>query len=86
MSKKENPKIDKNELKRLMREEKSKRIESPLAKYNALGQLLCVICNQVIKSELFWSSHLNSKAHLNQIETLKSSTKKVKQFETLIQF
>ena len=77
MSKKDNskPKVDKNELKRLMREDKGKRIESPLAKYNALGQLLCVICNQVIKSELFWSSHLNSKAHLQQIEALKSSTK-----------
>ena len=66
------------ELKRLMREEKAKRIESPLAKYNLIGQLMCVICNQVIKSELFWSAHLNSKSHLQQIEALKTSSNKPK--------
>lgn len=68
-------KVDKNELKRLMREEKAKRIESPLAKYNSIGQLTCVICNQIIKSELFWTAHINGKAHLQQVELLKASTK-----------
>jgi Zinc-finger double-stranded RNA-binding len=68
-------KVDKHELKRLMREEKAKRIESPLAKYNNLGQLTCVVCNQTVKSELFWTAHLNSKGHLQQIEALKSSSK-----------
>ena len=57
-----------------MREEKPK-IESPLAKYNSIGQLMCVVCNQVIKSELFWSAHINGKSHLQQIEALKSAVK-----------
>lgn len=50
----------------------SKRIESPLAKYNSLGQLTCIICNQIIKSELIWNAHLNSKLHLENKQKLKS--------------
>jgi zinc finger protein 830 len=84
MSGKTTSKVDKNELKRLMREEKGKKIESPLAKYNSIGQLLCVICNQVIKSELFWSAHVNSKSHLQQIEALKTTTAKSKAAATKV--
>lgn len=49
-----------------------KRIESPLAKYNSIGQLTCIICNQVVKSELIWNAHLNSKQHLENKNKLKS--------------
>ena len=49
-----------------------KRIESPLAKYNSIGQLTCIVCNQVIKSELLWNAHINTKAHLENKAKLKS--------------
>jgi zinc finger protein 830 len=54
----------------------SKRIESPLAKYNSIGQLTCLVCNQVVKSENFWNAHLNSKTHLENKNKLKSQLTK----------
>lgn len=48
-----------------------RRIESPIAKYNAVGQLTCIICNQVVKSELVWNAHINSKSHLDAKNQLK---------------
>ncbi len=36
----------------------TKRIESPLAKYNSAGQLFCVLCNIQIKNEMFWTGEL----------------------------
>ncbi len=50
----------------------SKKIESPFAKYNSIGQLTCIVCNQVIKSEFVWNAHLNSKTHLENKNALKS--------------
>ena len=50
----------------------SKKIESPMAKYNSIGQLTCIICNQVVKSELVWNAHLNSKQHIQNKQKLKS--------------
>ena len=55
---------------------KAKRIESPFAKYNSIGQLTCVICNQVVKSESLWNAHLNSKSHLENKNKLKSKLTK----------
>lgn len=49
----------------------TKRIESPIAKYNSVGQLTCVICNQVVKSELVWNAHINGKSHLEAKNQLK---------------
>lgn len=77
-------KLDKNELKRLMKEEKSKRIDSPLAKYNSYGQLTCILCSTIIKSELYWSAHLNSKTHLEHVKTLKDQSKDQKTTTLLI--
>lgn len=48
-----------------------KRIESPLAKYNSIGQLSCIICNQAVKSEVLWNAHLNSKTHLSNKNQMK---------------
>ena len=48
-----------------------KRIESPIAKYNSTGQLTCIVCNQVVKSELMWNAHINSKSHLEAKNQLK---------------
>lgn len=50
----------------------SKKIESPFAKYNSTGQLTCIICNQVVKSELVWNAHVNSRSHLENKNKLKS--------------
>ena len=54
----------------------SKRIESPLAKYNPIGQLTCLVCNQVVKSENLWNAHLNSKTHLDNKNKLKTQLTK----------
>lgn len=54
----------------------SKRIESPLAKYNSIGQLTCLVCNQVVKSENLWNAHLNSKTHLDNKNKLKTQLTK----------
>ncbi len=48
-----------------------KRIDSPMAKYSSNGLLSCVVCNQVIKSELVWTAHLNSKTHSENKKRIK---------------
>lgn len=49
----------------------AKKIESPLAKYNG-DKLICIVCNQVVKSELVWNAHVNSKLHFENKNKLKS--------------
>uniref|UniRef100_A0A182QET8 Zinc finger protein 830 n=1 Tax=Anopheles farauti TaxID=69004 RepID=A0A182QET8_9DIPT len=82
-------KFSQQELRRIMTETKaakqqqlgdgaSKRIESPLAKYNDAGQLTCVLCRSVVRSEAVWKVHINSKQHKENVE----SAKKLK--ETLV--
>ncbi|XP_011402561.1 PREDICTED: zinc finger protein 830-like [Amphimedon queenslandica] len=61
----------------LMKEKKAKRnavprIDHPLAKYNSVGQLTCVICTVTIKSELLWQTHLQSKTHKQNVIELKT--------------
>nr|XP_029732778.1 zinc finger protein 830-like [Aedes albopictus] len=55
----------------------SKRIESPLAKYNDAGQLTCILCNSVVRSEAVWKVHINSKQHKENIEQAKKLKEKV---------
>lgn len=50
----------------------AKKIDSPFAKYNSADQLTCIICNQVVKSELVWNAHVNSRSHLENKNKLKS--------------
>lgn len=67
----------KTDFKQLASMDKStKKIESPFAKYNSIGQLTCIICNQVVKSELMWNAHLNSKTHIENKNNLKSKLTK----------
>lgn len=47
--------------------ESLKKIESPLAKYSANGELTCIVCSSVVKSEAVWSIHINSKQHKENI-------------------
>ena len=46
-----------------------------LVRYNSLGQLLCVICNQQVKSNILWTSHLKSRRHKDSVASLKASQK-----------
>ncbi|XP_050101096.1 zinc finger protein 830 [Anopheles aquasalis] len=75
-------KYSQQELRRIMSETKAKqlqqpvdgntkRIDSPLAKYNDAGQLLCVLCRSVVRSEAVWKVHINSKQHKENIELAK---------------
>ncbi|XP_067861302.1 zinc finger protein 830 [Heptranchias perlo] len=70
--------VNQQELRRLMREKQrkaagSKRIESPLAKYNNLGHLSCVLCSIPIKNELLWQTHILGKQHKENLEKLKTT-------------
>ncbi|XP_058792425.1 zinc finger protein 830 [Phymastichus coffea] len=75
-------KISKEELRRAMLEAKKKqggvkKIESPLARYNELNQLTCVLCKTVIKSETVWPVHLNSKTHKDNVLVIKQTKEKL---------
>ncbi|XP_041970938.1 26S proteasome non-ATPase regulatory subunit 5-like [Aricia agestis] len=64
------------EMRRLMLERKNKdkkpqKINNPLAKYNNLGQLTCILCSSIVRSENVWQVHLNSKQHRENIEKAK---------------
>ncbi|XP_053570569.1 zinc finger protein 830 [Bombina bombina] len=70
--------VQQEELRRLMKAKQretavKKRIESPLAKYNSLGQLSCVVCNAYIKSELLWQAHILGKQHKEKVAELKGT-------------
>lgn len=56
----------------------TKRIDHPFAKYNSVDQIVCVVCNTVIKSGLLWPAHLQSRQHKEKLTQVKPST------ETLI--
>lgn len=63
------------EMRRLMAERKKKdtqptKIDNPLAKYSA-GQLMCILCSSVVRSEKAWPVHLNSKQHKENVEQAK---------------
>ncbi|XP_055324039.1 zinc finger protein 830 [Sitodiplosis mosellana] len=74
-------KYTQNDLRRLMAEQKAKTapktttttINSPLAKYNDLGQLMCILCKSVVRSEDVWKVHLNTKLHKQNVELAKKS-------------
>ncbi|KAJ0178733.1 hypothetical protein K1T71_005508 [Dendrolimus kikuchii] len=65
-----------DEMRRLMAERKKKdlkpmKIDNPLAKYNSAGQLICMLCSSVIRSEHVWQVHINSKQHRENVEQAK---------------
>ncbi|KAM6164789.1 zinc finger protein 830 [Rhynchocyon petersi] len=70
--------VNQEELRRLMKEKQRsstnrKRIESPFAKYNRLGQLSCALCNTSVKSELLWQTHVLGKQHRERVAELKGT-------------
>ena len=40
--------------------------------YASNGQLLCILCDSVVRSEAVWSVHINSKKHRENIVNVKS--------------
>ncbi|XP_072940134.1 26S proteasome non-ATPase regulatory subunit 5-like [Epargyreus clarus] len=65
-----------DQMRRLMAERKNKdkkpvQINNPLAKYNSSGQLTCVLCSSVVRSENVWQVHINSKQHRTNVEQAK---------------
>ncbi|XP_022919560.2 zinc finger protein 830 [Onthophagus taurus] len=83
-------KLKQNELRKIMSEHKNKlqksakKIESPLAKYNESGQLTCILCKSVVRSEAVWNVHLNSKQHKENVEAAKKLKEKTNNFTTAI--
>ena len=64
------------EMRRLMAERKNKNkkpigVDNPLAKYNNSGQLTCILCSSIVRSEHVWQVHVNSKQHRQNIEQAK---------------
>lgn len=41
--------------------------------YNDLGQLMCVLCKTVVRSEDVWKVHINAKQHKQNVELTKKS-------------
>lgn len=76
------------ELRRLINEHKSKKekttktIESPLAKYNEAGQLTCILCNSIVRSESVWTVHINAKQHKQNVEQAKKLKERTNNFTT----
>lgn len=60
-----------SDFKKLTSKSSLKKIDSPMAKYNSAGQLTCIVCNQVIKSEVLWTGHLSSKTHTENKNKMK---------------
>ncbi|XP_012371086.1 zinc finger protein 830 [Octodon degus] len=70
--------VNQEELRRLMKEKQRqstnrKKVESPFAKYNPLGQLSCALCNTPVKSELLWQTHVLGKQHREKVAELKGA-------------
>ncbi|XP_048222130.1 zinc finger protein 830 [Perognathus longimembris pacificus] len=70
--------VNQEELRRLMKEKQRqstnrKKIDSPFAKYNRLGQLSCALCNTPVKSELLWQTHVLGKQHRERVAELKGA-------------
>lgn len=53
-----------------------------IATYNDSGQLTCVLCKSVVKSEAVWVVHTNSKQHREHVELAKKLKEKTNNFTT----
>ncbi|CAG9823858.1 unnamed protein product [Phaedon cochleariae] len=78
-------KLSQPELRKIMNDHKSKpkdvkKIDSPLAKYNEQGQLICVLCQSVVRSEAVWTVHINAKQHKQNVEMAKKLKERTNNF------
>ncbi|KAL2629530.1 hypothetical protein R1flu_014216 [Riccia fluitans] len=53
-------------------QKRGKRIESPLVRYNDVGQPVCKVCNVAVKTETLWPAHVASRQHKAAVEELKA--------------
>ncbi|XP_037777322.1 zinc finger protein 830-like [Penaeus monodon] len=65
-----------DDIKKLMQEQIktkaiTKQVDSPYAKYNSRGQLMCIVCGTVVKSAIIWQAHVNKRSHLENLTRLK---------------
>lgn len=51
-------------------------------RYSTSGQLFCVLCNAQVKNELFWTGHVNGKAHKEKLVALKGQQPQAQQQQT----
>lgn len=51
---------------------KKLKVDHPLAKYNAKGDLYCLLCNSLIKNANSWKVHLSTKSHKDQFLLFKA--------------
>lgn len=58
---------------------RDKRIDSPLVRYNENDQPVCRVCNVTLKSESIWPAHQASRKHHEAIEYVKASAAGVTQ-------
>ena len=72
--------VSKDDLRRLMKASSTKpkdvKLDSPLAKYNSLRQLTCIVCGTQVKSERLWNPHLLGRSHKDNVEKLKLKQQK----------
>lgn len=54
-------------------QKKDKRINSPLVRYNEADQLVCRVCDIVLKSDTLWDAHQVSRKHRQAISNLKAA-------------
>eukprot|EP00249_Psilotum_nudum_P015407 c25313_g1_i1 orf=380-1363(+) len=54
---------------------REKHIDSPLVRYNEIGQPICKVCNVSIKSVSLWTAHLVSRQHKEAVDDIKSRAK-----------
>ncbi|KAB7503750.1 Zinc finger protein [Armadillidium nasatum] len=55
----------------------TKEIDSPYAKYNSRGQLMCIVCGIPVKSKIIWQAHVNKRSHKENLTRLKEKQEKV---------
>ncbi|XP_065666562.1 zinc finger protein 830-like isoform X1 [Hydra vulgaris] len=69
-----------DELRKLMKLQKAagsvKKINHPLAKYNNLDQIVCIVCDLTVKNEIMWNTHLQSRKHKENVVMLKTKSSK----------
>ncbi|CAH0558958.1 unnamed protein product [Brassicogethes aeneus] len=79
-------KLSQTELRKIMNQHKGKaqkdvkKIDSPLAKYNEQGQLTCILCKSVVRSEAVWTIHINAKQHKQNVDLAKKLKERTNNF------
>jgi zinc finger protein 830 len=49
---------------------KSTKIEHPLARYNNIGQLMCIVCKVNVKTDALWNNHMALPSHRENLLAL----------------